>query len=266
MKIVIFKGGLGNQLFQFGQYCNLISKGYKVKALNFCTDHNGFELEKYFNAKLDFIKSRLCSRFFMCLVKLPSFIRRNIIIDRFKYSENRFAVFYNDFWQSKMFLPKGDWIKFQEMPLNENNTKTVNDIMRCNSVALHIRRGDYLKAGCSELFTNLCETDYYKTSIDFIKKQVQNPSFYVFSNDIDWCRNNLDIENCTYVDWNTGNDSVYDMYLMSKCKYVIIANSTFSFWGAYLNKRAKIVIYPRNWYNGFKDNTLDIFPANWIIL
>lgn len=261
-KIVIIKGGVGNQLFQYGLYCNFVERGIKVKALDLCSDHNGYELEKYFDVQIEKC-SKLYKRLFMALLRLPSNIRRKIIIDRFRYSEEYCALFYNDFWQSKRFFPSERWVKFKTLPINDRNRNVLNEMEQTNSIALHVRRGDYLNAGCSELFTNLCNTDYYKNAIDWISKNVENPHFYIFSNDMDWCRSNICPKTSTYIDWNIGNDSIYDMYLMSKCKYVIMANSTFSFWGAFLNENAKMVIYPAQWYNGFKDDTLDIFTEIW---
>ena len=102
----------------------------------------------------------------------------------------------------------------------------------------------------------------------FIKEKVENPVFYVFSDDPDWAKNNLGIE-ATFVSHNSGDDSWQDMYLMSKCTHNIIANSSFSFWGAMLNKNEnKIVIAPKKWFNDndIEKSTKDIYPENWIKL
>ena len=264
-KIVIIKGGVGNQLFQYGLYCQFKERSLRVKALNCCSDHNGYEIEKFFDVDIKLCKSYYI-RLFLLLCRLPLFVRRKIIIDRFRYSESPIAIFFNDFWQSKRFFPSRKWVRFKNLPLNEKNMTTIDKIVGTNSVALHVRRGDYLQSGCATLFTNLCQTDYYRKAIDYLCQHVENPHFFIFSNDIEWCRHNIPLKECTYVDWNTVNSSIYDMYLMSKCKYVIMANSTFSFWGAYLNENANMVIYPEEWYNGFKDETLDIFPESWIKL
>lgn len=110
------------------------------------------------------------------------------------------------------------------------------------------------------IFGNICTRKYYHDAIRIITEKVSNAVFYVFSDDIDWVQTHLDIPNAVYVNWNTGEYSIYDMYLMSFCKYNIIANSTFSYWAARLNKKAELVIYPSKWYNTF---TPDIFPDSW---
>ena len=94
------------------------------------------------------------------------------------------------------------------------------------------------------------------SAIRIITEKVNDAVFYVFSDDISWVQTHLDIPNAVYVNWNTGESSIYDMYLMSSCKYNIIANSTFSYWAARLNKKTNMVIYPSKWYNTF---TPDIF-------
>ena len=263
MKTIIFKGGLGNQLFQYCLYCKLKEKGFHVKGLNGCSDHNGYELEKYFDVKVDFCHP-LYVYIFILICKLPSRLRNMFIIERFFYTENWKAIFYNDYWQSKKYFPKERCVYFKDLQLNEQNQKILNRINTTHSVSIHIRRGDYLQN--TNLFTNLSETDYYSESIRLICEKIGNPQFFIFSNDSDWCKKNITPPNAIYIDWNTGQDSIYDMFLMSKCKINIIANSTFSFCAAYLNEKAKLVVYPRKWYNGFKDETLDIFPDEWLAI
>lgn len=87
------------------------------------------------------------------------------------------------------------------------------------------------------IFGNICTQKYYHDAIRIITEKVNDAVFYVFSDDISWVQTHLDIPNAVYVNWNTGESSIYDMYLMSSCKYNIIANSTFSYWAARLNKK-----------------------------
>ena len=94
-----------------------------------------------------------------------------------------------------------------------------------NSISLHIRRGDYV----NHAYNNPCSIEYYKKSIEFINSKVDAPRFYIFSDDLEWVKNNLTIkESHVFVDINTGVESYKDMYLMSRCKHNIIANSSFS--------------------------------------
>ena len=263
MKIVIFKGGLGNQLFQYCLYCKLKEKGFYVKGLNLCSHHNGYELEKYFDSKVDFCHPSYIYLFNL-FCRLPSRVRNYFIIERFRYSENWHSLFYNDYWQGKNYLPSKRCVYFKRLPLNDRNQQVLNKINDTNSIGIHVRRGDYLMGGNTKMFAILGETDYYYKSIHYICERIDNPHFFIFSNDLDWCRKNLILPNTTYIDWNIGQNSIYDMFLMSQCRVNVIANSTFSFWAAYLNENAPMVIYPLEWYNGFKDDTLDIFPCTWI--
>ena len=105
--------------------------------------------------------------------------------------------------------------------------------------------------------------DYYKRAITVINKKVNNPHFYIFSDDPGYVAKNLRIENATYVDFNRGSNSWQDMYLMSQCKHNIIANSTFSWWGAWLNKYpSKIVIAPTKWFVNMQED--EIVLPEWI--
>lgn len=260
MKIVIFQGGLGNQMFQCQLLYQLREKYHNVKAIDFCgNSHNGYEIEKYFDVEIPF-----CHNAFIILLsklsQLPIKLKQRIIIDDSHYTDTFPALFFIGYWQEKKYLSKC-YLHFKKLPLNDLNTQILNRIESSNSVSIHVRRGDYLKEGIKDVYVNLSETDYYKRSIQIICKDVQTPFFFIFSDDIEWCKKNFQVNNVFFVDWNRGKDSIYDMYLMSKCKYNIIGNSTFSFWGAYLNHYSKKVIYPLNWY---KHHSIDIFPNEWI--
>ena len=115
--------------------------------------------------------------------------------------------------------------------------------------------------------------DYYYNAIEKISENVIDPHFFIFSNDIDWVKKNLDLYlnklKYTFVDnSNIDDSSIADLYLMSRCKHHIIANSTFSWWGAWLNPSTdKVVIAPARWYVGELNNsTVDLIPSNWIRL
>ncbi|MCM1908169.1 alpha-1,2-fucosyltransferase, partial [Phocaeicola vulgatus] len=170
----------------------------------------------------------------------------------------------NHLFQAGYFLDKKYYdentIDFKHLLLSEKNQSLLKDIQNSNSVGVHIRRGDYMTKQNLVIFGNICTQKYYHDAIRIITEKVNDAVFYVFSDDISWVQTHLDIPNAVYVNWNTGESSIYDMYLMSSCKYNIIANSTFSYWAARLNKKTNMVIYPSKWYNTF---TPDIFPESW---
>lgn len=159
-------------------------------------------------------------------------------------------------------------IKFPESQ-NARNITTQVEMNSENSVGIHIRRGDYLDPENAAMFGGICTEDYYAAAEKYIRERVENPHFYLFSDDTAYLREHYQGDEYTIVDWNTGDDSFYDMELMSCCKHNICANSTFSFWGARLNPHAdKIMIRPAK-----HKNSQVIDPAvmhnlwkNWILI
>lgn len=131
-------------------------------------------------------------------------------------------------------------------------------------MSIHIRRGDYLTF--STIYGGICTIEYYKKAVSYLCSALNNPVFVVFSDDMDWVRNNIyfpEEAKVHFVDFNRGKDSWQDMNLMSKCMHNIIANSTFSWWGAWLNENPeKIVICPDRLTQ--RGDSPDIFPEEWI--
>jgi hypothetical protein len=139
----------------------------------------------------------------------------------------------------------------------------------CTSVVLHIRRGDYIQ-GWSPRRHPLypCSLEYYQNAIHYLSTQIEDPTFFVFSDDIEWVKKYLDLPSSTcYIDWNGGENAYKDMWLMTKGKHNIISNSTFSRRGAYLNTYPeKIVIAPKIWFKRSERHSGDIIPEDWIAL
>lgn len=266
MKIVEFGGGLGNQLFAYMYYMYIrATTDKRVYAVYHFKDHNGFELCKYFDAQ---IKMNAFSLFLVKLLGHISWKYHSKIADSFFIKEDKkgwkWSFICRGIWQNKKYFKK-EAIQFKDLPLSERNKVIKHKMLNCNSVAIHIRRGDYLSPQYYNWYWHLDETDYYQKAIEHVKKKFENCSFFVFSDDIAWCKENMKFEDANYIDWNKGDDSVYDMYLMSLAKVNVIANSTFSFWGAYLNKNSEMTIYPNRWYReDFPCENPDIFPADWI--
>lgn len=128
---------------------------------------------------------------------------------------------------------------------NPRNEEMRAEMCRCNSVSIHVRRGDYLQPENAKMFGNICTTAYYRKAVETIKERMSDARFYLFSDDISYVKEAFWGEEYTAVDINHGRDSFYDLYLMSSCKHNICANSTFSFWGARLNPNEnKIMIRP----------------------
>ena len=135
-------------------------------------------------------------------------------------------------------------------------------------MSIHIRRGDYVSNKITNLTHGVCGIEYYINAINYISKHVEQPYFFVFSDEPEWARENLKITfPITYINHNTSQNDFEDMRLLSLCKQHIIANSSFSWWGAWLSRNDnKIVIAPKKWFNEYKADTKDLYPDDWIIL
>lgn len=150
------------------------------------------------------------------------------------------------------------------IPPSKKNQETIEIITNCNSISIHIRRWDYITNSTTNEKHWTCSIDYYKKAIELIQFKITNPVFFIFSDDMDWVKENLKIEKAYYIDWNNADKNYEDMRLMSLCKHNIIANSSFSWWWAWLNKNSeKIVIAPNKWFNDNNRNYSDIIPENW---
>lgn len=287
MIIVNIIGGLGNQMFQYAFYKALLVKGIEVKVDISCFKdykvHNGYELERIFNINPVKATMQQCydlgkprnDIFHKILRKIGFSVKKNSYyeqgaIESFQYIPEKYDftknMYLNGYWANPKWFSDIDKDIRNDFtflnPINDENKRVEEDILNSNSVSLHVRRGDYLKY---DIYQGICTIeDYYSKAIRYIRERVENAKFFIFSNDIKYCKNNLSIENIRYISNNVGLNSYKDMYLMTKCKHNIVANSTFSFWGGYLNNNNyKIVICPHKFLNLDYDKE-DIFPDNWI--
>jgi len=285
MLIIAVTGGLGNQMFQYAfskalQQCN---KEVKLDVFSYYAingiEHNGYELNRIFKINVDLANLAEIKNYFGMCNLIGKVLRRLHVIKRktFYKCENRYglitfepSVFHMEekylwsCWQSEKYfknIEKTIRENFEfTLPLDEESSSFAEQMKHTNSVSVHVRRGDYLKY---TPLKNICTLTYYKNAIREIYKKVNNPVFYIFSNDILWCKENLKFQNAIFITGNLGKDSYKDMQLMSYCKHNIIANSTFSWWGAWLNSNPdKIVIAPDKWFNGI-DGTGDVIPEQW---
>ncbi len=148
-------------------------------------------------------------------------------------------------------------------PATGKNEALLSDINSTNAVSIHVRRGDYANTKAAREIHGLMGLDYYAEAIKQINKRVPDIKFFVFSDDPVWCKQNLKVPgSAVYVDHN--KDGAEDMRLMTACKHHIIANSTFSWWGAWLNpSEEKIVYAPKRWFANKDMDTRDILPESW---
>lgn len=151
--------------------------------------------------------------------------------------------------------------------LSPNSEKYAATIKKINAVSLHIRRGDYINNKRVYKYHGVCSEEYYRNAIAYMKERVADPTFFIFSDDLEWVQKQPLFHNVSsvFVSGNKDGKSYEDMRLMSLCKHHIIANSTFSWWGAWLNSsKTKIVIAPQQWFQT-KDSG-NLIPGNWVKL
>lgn len=286
MDIVRFKGGLGNQMFQYALIEALRSRGRKVKSsLGYYYNHpelRSFVLNKVFNnidlnkiEEIEFIEiDKKWKRIKESADLLENF--KKDTKNRFFYVEETFGIYNDDVFETQNCTFVGYW-QTEKYFLNirnrildcfhfdicEQKLEKLGRQIKDKYVSVHIRRGDFLSVDIH----NVCSLEYYQKAIEHMSKLFPESKFIFFSDDIDWVEKNFKGENMvickkdffdSYQDW-------YDMYLMTLCKGNIISNSTFSWWGAWLNKNPeKVVIAPRVWLNGIVSH--DIWCNNWIKL
>jgi hypothetical protein len=300
MIILRLRGGLGNQLFQYAagkslalhHHVNLKFDTYtytlhpyrKFQLDKFCIDEQIAE-QNEINALIgtNKILRYINKRYYTILNKNKVFLQPH-----YHFYNNFFDLpahlYLSGYWQSeKYFLPIEKTIRENfrpRSPLSGKNKEIASAMGAENSISIHIRRGDYAANARYANFFGVLEDSYYAQAIEKMHTLVSNPIFYIFSDDIGWCKSRFASNaNFTFVEHNTGDDSYYDMLLMSCCKHNIIANSTFSWWGAWLNENPeKTVIAPKNWFKKeyftaknpvYKDrryNTSDLIPESWITL
>lgn len=286
MIIVKLAGGLGNQMFQYATALALAIKN----NTNLKIDLTTFYLDKYRKYELGYFKVsaptiypypkviyRIAKKLLTNNInsKMPFFppYGHHVLRERsFSFNpiilEKSTNVFLDGYWQSEKYfsnikhhLQKEYLLKY---PLNGKLNSLEKEIRENNSVSLHIRRGDYISNPKNRDIYIVCSTEYYRNAIEYISSRIKNPKYYVFSNDMNWAKENLSkINNITFVE-TYGAHAYEELYLMSLCKHNIIANSTFSWWGAWLNTNShKIVISPKKWFKDDNIDQKDLIPSSW---
>lgn len=289
MKIVNILGGLGNQMFQYALALALekhlgteVEVRIDPRALRGYPIHNGYELKRVFDVKIPEATVREVTRIAYPFLNYHVWQLCRLLPKRrtMKYEwksmafDERIFAGCNDeyligYWQTeRYFHPVRQAVlaafTFPPFETESLNAKLENELRQRCSVSIHIRRGDYLKISNT---SGICTIDYYRKAISKIKELVTPDIYVIFSDDIEWCKEQFysiigDTE-IKFVNWNKGKDSYRDMQLMSLCKHNIIANSSFSWWGAWLNQTPrKSVIAPSRWMNSA--GWSEIIPEDWI--
>ena len=292
MVIVKIMGGLGNQMFQYAFARALSNKGKRVllDCSGFLSQTNGdtiraYELDK-FNIKIDKASKNQIVPYYNKLQQFLYYIgritgtklskifmeKKHCYILELLDLDNKYFIGY---WQTEKYFEsiRNELLNelsfessFNTCLLSEKNKELRKEILsEKNAVAVHVRGGDYNTPKNKSTYGNICTKEYYQKALEYIEKNTQEAAYYLFTNDVDFAKEIMPLnnQNIKIVDWNLGDDSWIDMYMMSICKHNIIANSSFSWWGAWLNQNIdKIVIAPAKWQNG--EDIEDIVPDKWI--
>jgi hypothetical protein len=291
MIIISLKGGLGNQMYQyaFGRKMSLINNTKLFLDLSWFNEEHfprKYVLDK-FNINAEIADPVLLKKirggftnyhsiYNRILKKLCPFLFKKTIYEKklifdytiFNYNGDKY---YDGYWQNYRYFMDVNNIILKELTVLDDiaisKNILVNEIKNRNSISIHIRRGDYENNHIARNFHGLLPKKYFDSSIEKIVQSVNNPHFYFFSDDIAWVKENFNIAYPhSYVENSPDGEEYIDLIIMSMCKHNIIANSTYSWWAAWLNNnQEKIVIVPPVWSKAVPD-TSEIVPTNWKII
>jgi hypothetical protein len=301
MQVVVkINGGLGNQMFQYaaGRATSLrLNSVFEIETTFFKDALNEGEHKREYQLNIfpiiaalnlheisinNYRKQQNYRSSF--LYKAENVLRKKLgILPAYQHIWERKFLTYDPYFQqatkAQLTYLVGDWqnenyfqsaaavirtdFTFPAIEAGSLNDAILAQIYGSEAVAVHVRRGDYLLEGIHSPVS----PEYYQNALNLIRSKVINPKFFVFSDDISWCRTNLELADACFVEHNTGSNNYRDMQLMSNCKHNIIANSSFSWWGAWLNSNpTKIVIAPTMWMTKQGVESSRIIPSSWITL
>ncbi len=295
MFVIKLRGGLGNQMFQYALAKSLmLSTGQEV-FLDTSLPHYRSETKRHYaldcfqlDKKIKFVDatclplvlrdpaSDLCKKLFLKLRLRQLFTKDwHYVLERAngydtKLVTMRGLVYLEGYWQTERYFTdyrESLLADFSLLNASPGFIRIADYMKATSSISLHVRRGDYASSESVKAQHNLCSLEYYQEAIKSIKTKVSEPKFFIFSDDPDWARANLPLE--PHEIEIVSNQSLADheeLILMSHCQHQIIANSSFSWWGAWLNKNTdKIVIAPKQWFSHDRE-AIDLMPASWLTI
>ena len=293
MSIVVrLMGGMGNQLFQysFGRRIALQNNSPLLLDQSFLLkrgENMGHAVRDYeldvFKIHADIAAPRLVwsirraidrpfwnrlYHHFPSLFAYRIFREKSVCYDE-SITSLKGQFYLEGYWQSEKYFSSMEKDLRKDLqftsPAEGRNAELLSKIRSENAVSMHVRRGDMVHVKEAADFHGVCPPEYYDAALNILRKQFADLQLYIFSDDPAWVSSNLKFtEPTTLVDWNQGKSSFEDLRLMSACKHHIIANSSFSWWGAWLNPSlAKMVIAPKAWFRDPAINTSDLIPSTW---
>lgn len=282
MIIIRVSGGLGNQMFQYALYEKMRSLGKDAKLdLSFYETKQTlrkFELD-LFDLSYEVADRRDCARLGECTYRQRDKLRRKLFGPHKSYYEEdldkgfqpeifeKQEAYLDGYWQCERYFwdIRQQLLKDFSFPdkLSKKGASLLERIENTQSVSVHVRRGDYLNAQNFRVYGNICTEEYYHRAMEQMKKRCKKPVFYLFTNDTEWVRDHLFEPGMEIIGPEAEKADYEDMYLMSRCRHNIIANSSFSWWGAWLNEHEdKKVLTPDRWFNNHEVS--DAICKDWI--
>jgi hypothetical protein len=282
-------GGLGNQLFQYAFGYSIARKEnlalkldishYDSQGLRtFTLGHYAISAPIATTDEIQALAERRPMRSIALLERLfptqQTFIEESNLRFNPTYATLRGPAYLKGYWQNERYFGHLRTELLQEFtlkrPISSENQKLLYDIRKQNAVSLHIRRGDYVTVEITNKFHGLCSLDYYERAAQWIGTHSDQPVFYVFTDDPEWAIAHLILPFPTvYLRDDRDSHDFEDLYLMSQCKHHIIANSSFSWWGAWLNEHSgKQIIAPVRWFadENLNNQMAGVCPQSWIRL
>lgn len=283
----ILIGGLGNQMFQYataralalrvGANLMLNTRAFvDYKVHSYGLDKFAIQAEvvndvSFVSLRHDSLLKRIGRRFGVSLGK-KVYLEKGFAFDLSVLLLKDGACLYG-YWQSeRYFADFSDQIRADLTviaPPNDENLSWLERIRSGTSVSIHVRRGDYVTNPRANAVHGVCDLDYYRRAAAYLASKLEGAAeFYVFSDDPEWVRENLELPyEMHYVNHNDASRNYEDLRLMASCSHHIIANSSFSWWGAWLNpSSSKIVVAPKKWFRDDSVDTSDLIPSTWIRL
>lgn len=287
MIIVKLSGGLGNQLFQyaFGRHLATVNQKELKLDTSALTKTSDWTSRSYALGAFNIQAQEATPEEIKALAGKPNRllqrVGRKVGITPIQYFQEPHFHFYSSalsiksshylegYWQSEKYFEAIAPILREEFSFTitpSAHAQTIKEkISNGTSVSLHLRRGDYVKTSKANRYLRPLTMEYYQKAIDYINQRVKNPQFFLFSDDIEWAKSQVTFPLTTH--FSTGTSAHEDLWLMTHCRHHIIANSTFSWWGAWLNQQPdKIVIAPQKWFSTERFDTSDLLPESWIQL
>jgi hypothetical protein len=289
--IVRIMGGLGNQMFQYAAAKALATRLKTVLKL----DITSFETDTLRSFELDLFDEHYViatEKEIECFMPKKRSLWQCVLFWSLRKEHVRSGVYckqrsprfdqtvyvrtgdtYLDgYWQSERYFLDAEASIRKSFSfgraLSPGNVKIQQQILSCESVSIHVRRGDYVTNTLTNSIHGTCSLAYYEKAVEEIAARVPNLHLFVFSDDVVWTKENLNFAYpITFIERNEESADWEEMYLMSQCCHNIIANSSFSWWGAWLNSRPdRMVIAPEKWFNDQNRDTSDLIPETWIRL